>query len=95
MPGKVRKCLRDKTIRNVLVSSLSETDKNCILYVFIRYEQMLDNEQMEVKHGEWDLHTDGSGTCSLCGRTQKRVWDFDNVQRYCGKCGAIMDGERK
>lgn len=48
MPGKVRKCLRDKTIRNVLMSSLSETDKNCILDVFIRYEQMLDRDVVEI-----------------------------------------------
>ena len=49
----------------------------------------------EVVHGEWSLHPDGSGTCNRCGRTQKSVWDFDNVQSYCGKCGAKMDGERK
>ena len=46
---------------------------------------------VEVKHGEWSLHPDGSGTCNLCGRTQKSVWDFDNAQAYCGKCGAKMD----
>lgn len=46
----------------------------------------------EVKHGEWRLHPDGSGTCNQCGRTQKAVWDFDNAQEYCGKCGAKMDG---
>ena len=46
----------------------------------------------EVKHGKWSLHPDGSGTCSNCGRTQKAVWDFDNAQEYCGRCGAKMDG---
>ena len=46
----------------------------------------------EVRHGEWRLHPDGSGTCNQCGRTQKAVWDFDNAQEYCGKCGAKMDG---
>ena len=46
----------------------------------------------EVKHGEWRLRPDGSGTCNQCGRTQKAVWDFDNAQEYCGKCGAKMDG---
>lgn len=49
-------------------------------------------EYSEVKHGEWRLHPDGSGTCNQCGRTQKAVWDFDNAQEYCGKCGAKMDG---
>ena len=47
-----------------------------------------------VRHGEWHLHPDGSGTCSLCGRTQKAVWDFDNAQEYCGKCGADMRGDK-
>ena len=45
-----------------------------------------------VKHGEWILHPDGSGTCNLCGKTQKAVWDFDNMQSYCGHCGAEMNG---
>ena len=44
MPGKVRKCLRDKTIRNVLLSDLSEPYKHCIVEVFIEYEHMLDKE---------------------------------------------------
>ena len=49
----------------------------------------------EVKHGEWRLRPDGSGTCNQCGRTQKAVWDYDNAQEYCGKCGAKMDGGKK
>ena len=48
---------------------------------------------VEVKHGKWKLHPDGSGTCDQCGRTQKSVWDYDNAQRYCGCCGAKMDGQ--
>ena len=50
---------------------------------------------VEVNHGKWYLHPDGSGTCSNCNRTQKSVWDFDNVQNYCGNCGTKMDGERR
>ena len=50
---------------------------------------------VEVRHGRWTLHTDGSGTCSECGTTQKNVWDCDRWQNYCGHCGAKMDGERK
>ena len=45
---------------------------------------------VEVKHGEWKLHPDGSGTCSCCNRTQKFVWDYDNAQNFCGHCGAKM-----
>lgn len=47
----------------------------------------------EVRHGRWTLHTDGSGTCSECGTTQKNVWDCDRWQNYCGHCGARMDGD--
>ena len=46
---------------------------------------------VELKHGKWKLHSSGNGTCSLCGITQKNVWDYDNWQNYCGHCGAIMD----
>ena len=59
----------------------------------IEAESTVDVEK--VRHGEWVLHPDGSGTCNLCNRTQKFVWDFDNAQDYCGKCGAKMDGERR
>ena len=95
MPGKVRKCLRDKTLHNVLVSELSETDKHCIVEVFVNYEHMLDKDQTEMKHGNWIFHNDGSGTCSVCGRHQKHIWDMCSWQKYCGHCGAKMDGERR
>ncbi len=49
----------------------------------------------EVRHGEWVLHKDGSGTCSHCKTRQKNIWDFDNMQNYCGHCGAKMDGKRE
>lgn len=47
----------------------------------------------EVKHSEWILHNDGSGTCKQCGFTQRNVWDYDNWQNFCGHCGAKMDGK--
>jgi hypothetical protein len=40
--------------------------------------------------GVWTLNKDGSGTCRLCGFTQRAVWDYDNYQRYCSVCGALM-----
>ena len=42
--------------------------------------------------GKWQFHRDGSGTCSECHFTQRRVWDYDNHQRFCGVCGAKMKG---
>lgn len=47
----------------------------------------------EVKHGQWELHNDGSGTCSHCKTRQKHIWYFDNMQNYCGHCGARMNVE--
>lgn len=89
MPGKVRKCLRDKTLHNVLASELSETDKNCIVDVFVRFEHMLDIE----KHGSWQ----GGGCtfsvheCSQCGHLATRKTN------YCPNCGANMlkEGEEE
>ena len=49
---------------------------------------------VEVKHSEWILHSDGSGTCKICGKHQKHIWDMDNWQNFCGHCGAKMDGRR-
>ena len=49
-------------------------------------------EVVEVKHSEWILHSDGSGTCKICGKHQKHIWDMDNWQNFCGHCGAKMNG---
>lgn len=49
----------------------------------------------EVVHSEWELCDDGSGVCKNCNTHQKAVWDMDGWQRFCGRCGAKMDGERK
>ena len=66
----------------------------CIIYGCTDDEVCLyfkhQSNYAEGKHGKWILHPDGSGTCNRCGRTQNSVWDFDNMQSYCGKCGADM-----
>ena len=49
---------------------------------------------VEVNHGEWILHPDGSGTCKICNTHQKAIWDMDNWQNFCGHCGAKMDREK-
>ena len=46
---------------------------------------------VEVKHGTWKLHSNGSGTCDQCHFTQRAVYDQDSWQRFCGVCGARMD----
>lgn len=85
MPGKVRKCLRDKTLRNVLMSSLSETDKKCILDVFIRYEQMLDRETAQIQ-ARWKGAGLGDYYCSNCLHTVS-----GNHLTECPECKAIME----
>lgn len=40
MPGKARPSLRSKTLANVEMSNLSETDKKCIKEIFGRYSRM-------------------------------------------------------
>ena len=80
MPGKVRKCLRDKTLHNVLTSHLSETDKHCIIEVFVAYEHMLD----KVKHEEWieDGYYDAPCVCSNCGTEAPYVSRFNETFDY-------------
>lgn len=56
--------------------------------------RIIENSE-EVKHGEWILHPDGSGTCKICNTHQKDIWDMDDWQNFCGHCGAKMDGKSK
>ena len=44
----------------------------------------------EVKQGVWKLHKGGAGVCSACNGFAYGVWDYDNWQHYCGRCGAKM-----
>lgn len=84
------------------------TCKDCVHYEVCEDAREFDNYEVydiicdhaknksdfvEVKHGEWTLHPDGSGTCSNCNRTQKSVWDMDKWQKFCGHCGADMRKE--
>ena len=42
---------------------------------------------VEVKHGEWDyIATHDCFSCNIC------KFDSDVVMKYCGGCGAKMDG---
>lgn len=53
------------------------------------------DDVVEVRHGLWKFHEDGSGTCQECGCRQKYVWDVNGWQNYCGHCGADMrNGEQ-
>lgn len=56
---------------------------------------MLKGETDTRAHGRWINCRDGNATCNVCGARQRGVCDDDNEQRYCGGCGAIMDGGTK
>lgn len=62
------------------VESMSET--NC-------------GDFIPVVHGEWINCNGGNATCSHCKTRQKNVYDDENEQRFCGHCGAKMDGGKK
>lgn len=70
---------------------LQSRDEHLFDLIMFEIDETPTAEVEEVKHGEWKLHPDGSGTCSCCNRTQKFVWDYDNAQNFCGHCGAKMD----
>ena len=55
-------------------------------------EYLLANDVATVVHGEWINCNGGNATCSHCKTRQKNVYDDDNEQRFCGHCGAKMDG---
>ena len=41
---------------------------------------------VEVRHGEWVDNRNGTFTCSFCGGNSPK-------KRWCGDCGAKMDGK--
>lgn len=44
----------------------------------------------EVKHGEWDyIATHDCFSCNIC------KFDSDVAMKYCGRCGAKMDGGKE
>ena len=51
-------------------------------------------DAVEVIHAKWMLDKYGCGTCSNCNTTQVHVYDrdYNTYQKYCGECGAKMDG---
>lgn len=69
------------------------TPKECFHAAVKMIEKLPAADVKPVVHGKWTLNRDGSGKCNECGITQKNVWDDDTCQRYCGICGARMDGE--
>ena len=72
--------------------SVNNEEKFAFSLVYRKLRELPTAEVAEVKHSEWILHSDGSGTCKICGKHQKHVWDMDNWQNFCGNCGAKMDG---
>ena len=46
-----------------------------------------------VKHGHWTYKHNGYARCSACGGYFAGVYDDDNEDKYCRRCGAKMDGD--
>ena len=46
-----------------------------------------------VKHGRWIEDSEGWWHCSVCGRgiPPKLKQDLNEFNKWCGRCGAIMD----
>ena len=50
---------------------------------------------VEVKHGEWKRDERFSPYCTACGEDPWSALIPENYFKYCPRCGAIMDGERR
>ena len=74
------------------INRLQQQNLDLVIKIGSLQKQISNNK---VKHSEWILHDNGSGTCKNCKTLQDHIWDYDNSQHYCGKCGAKMDGERR
>lgn len=102
MAGKTRPSLRAKTLQNVDHSNLSLTDKECIHQVFKAFEELNTADVQGVKHGEWIIakecktplshgyiRTEKTYICPFC------THHFRKKMKFCGECGAKMDGDNK
>lgn len=62
-------------------------------------ERLPAADVVEVKHGYWGKSFDNGAQmheCSVCGaRVVKGVYEYENPNKYCYRCGAKMDRERK
>ena len=55
-------------------------------------------EVQEVRHGRWEK-MDGTDLwcCSVCGNTiySEDETDRERFHKWCGRCGALMDGDEE
>lgn len=102
MAGKARPSLRAKTLKNVSLSNLSLTDKDCIKQVFERFEEAEKALEKQIpkkpkpydtkfrqrgqKYGEY-VTVEMAYDCPDCNCT---VWEKDR-SKYCGNCGQTLD----
>lgn len=88
---KLKSNIRVNIMPNVDIDG-TVTVENAERYFLNLIDKTSTDDVVEVKNSEWILHNDGSGTCKVCGRHQKHIWDMCAWQKYCGHCGAKMDG---
>lgn len=84
-----------KTVERFLegiCEALCDNVEDDLQYVLYRMDEMVPADVKPVVQSKWKLNKDGSGTCQNCHCTQGAIWDHDNWQNYCGRCGADMRG---
>lgn len=96
MSGKCRPSLRKKTLGNVKLSNLSQTDKECIYAVFERFENMAEVVRCkDCKHWERicvdPVSVRDVGNCKCSQWENDYFWCQTHDNNYCF-CGEKMDG---
>lgn len=90
MAGKTRPCLRKKVLDNLARSNLSRTDRDCIVNVFEKYEQLLIEKEQMVQAIKC-MTSDGN-ICEFCSNKVK--CESKKCEKYCeGKGGWGENGQ--
>ena len=65
-------------------------------YADDRMYEIPDVDAVEVRHSVWTMHRtwehDGEPYCKECGYAP---YDYRDCGKFCGNCGARMDGRRE
>ena len=86
-------CRNSKRLNRQMEEELSDAGR--VLQYYDDVVAMLKADVAPVLYGRWINSRDGNATCNVCGVRQRGVYDDDNEQRHCGKCGAKMNGGTK
>ncbi|MGM9519765.1 MAG: hypothetical protein ACI3WS_03720 [Phascolarctobacterium sp.] len=84
--------LKNTLIGLMNTSSPVPSDNDCAIDGLLN---LLDDQPDvdPVKHGRWLHKHNGYAKCSVCGAYFAGVYDDDNEDKYCRRCGAKMDSQ--